>query len=149
MALAAAAAVTPTAAMAAVGSCFSSSLLGSGRLAPAAAGLGPRLTGVGVVVPTAFLGLVALVAPGLVPGVLEGVSFEGVLGLLALASAAFAALAAGFLVESGFAVRADLGVSGLVVLAGEGRVRGEAAGFLAAGVAGLLTSEKREPHQII
>ena len=91
--------------------------------------------------------------PGFEPVALEGVaaSFEEVdlasLGLLVLASAVLL-LAAGFLMGSGFAAGVVLGVSGLVVLAVEGRVREEAAGFLAAGVVGLLTS-KGEPYQII
>lgn len=111
-----------------------------------------------MLLPTAFLGLVVLAAPGFAPGFAPGVlevgaaSFEGVdfasLGLLGILESAALLLAAGFLVESGFAAGVDLGVSGLVVLAGEGRVRGEAAGFLAAGVLGLLTS-KRKPYQII
>lgn len=103
------------------------------------AGLGPRFTAMGVLLPTVFLGVEAFPA-GLVLGVLGPAltSFEGV-GLLGvfLVSAALL-LAAGFLgVESGLDAEADLGVSGLVVLAGEVRVRGAAAGFL---VADLVTS---------
>lgn len=53
-------------------------------------------------------------------------------------------LAAAFLaVVSG--LEADFGVSGLVDLVAEaGRVRGDAAGFLAAGVVGLVTSREGE-----
>lgn len=107
-----------------------------------------------MLLPTAFLGLVVFAVLGFALGILEvgAASFEGVdlasLGLLGVLASAALLLAAGFLVESGFAAGVDLGVSGLVVLAGEGRVRGEAAGFLAAGVLGLLTS-KRKPYQII
>lgn len=106
------------------------------------AGLGPRFTAMGVLLPTVFLGVEAFPA-GLVLGVLGPAltSFEGV-GLLGvfLVSAALL-LAAGFLgVESGLDAEADLGVSGLVVLAGEVRVRGAAAGFL---VADLVTSRGR------
>lgn len=101
----------------------------------AAAGLGPRFTGVGVLLPTVFFGLEVLVA-GALEGALEGV------GLLSLRVGVFvsaALLAAGFLVAtSDFA--ADLGVSGLDFVVEEGRVRGESAGFLDAGVAGLVTS---------
>lgn len=105
----------------------------------AVVGLGPRFTAMGVLLPTVFLGVEAFPA-GLVLGVLGPAltSFEGV-GLLGvfLVSAALL-LAAGFLgVESGLDAEADLGVSGLVVLAGEVRVRGAAAGFL---VADLVTS---------
>lgn len=105
----------------------------------ATAGLGPRFTGVGVLLPTVFFGLEVLVADVLEAGVLEA-SLEGV-GLLSLRMGVFvsaALLAIGFLVvTSDF--EADLGVSGLDFVE-EGRVRGDSAGFLDAGVAGLVTS---------
>lgn len=103
-----------------------------------AVGLGPRFTGIGVLLPTAFLGLEALAAPGLEVEVLGVDSLEvGVLGL----GSAVLLTARGFLgVVSDLVVEAVLGVSGLVLLAVEGRLRGEGAAFLAAGVEGLVTS---------
>lgn len=115
--------------------------------------LGPPFTGIGVLLPTDFFGLLVL-ALGLLPVVLELVltSLEGVallsLGLLDLTSAALLEVVGFLEADSALAVEADLGVSGLVVLAGVGRVSGEDVGFLVAGVDGcLLTSnEKRIYH---
>ena len=117
-------------------------------ISPAVSGatpLGPRFTGVGVLLPTVFLGL-ALAALG--PGVLEGAArASAVLGRGAVLLSA-ALLAAGFLAAAS-GLGEDLGGSDLVALAaGEGRVRGAAAGFLAAGVEGLETSEEREPGRL-
>lgn len=112
--------------------------------------LGPRFTGVGVLLPTVFLGVEFLVAPILEPGVLEA-SLVGV-GLLSCALGRLsvfvsaALLAVSFLGASTFV--ADLGVSGFFdFIAGEGRERGESAGFLAAGVAGLETSSQKNTEK--
>lgn len=110
--------------------------------------LGPPFTGIGVLLPTDFFGLLVL-ALGLLPVVLELAltSLEGVallsLGLLVLTSAALLEVVGFLEADSALAVEADLGVSGLVVLAGAGRVSGEDVGFLVAGVDGcLLTSNE-------
>lgn len=110
----------------------------------AAAGLGARLTGVGVLLPTVFLGLVVLAAAGLVPLFLEGVALPscvlvrlGVFDSEILFGLDFLAVASDF--------EDDLGVSGFEdFVEEEGRVRGESAGFLAAGVDGLVTSRKKQ-----
>lgn len=101
------------------------------------AALGPRFTGVGVLLPTVFLGLEVLAAAVLVFGVLEGVGLLGRLGVFVSA----ALPAAGFLVATSD-LGADLGVSGFAadLVVEDGRARGESAGFLAAGVPGLETS---------
>ena len=101
-------------------------------------GLGPRFTGMGVLLPTAFLGLEALGAGGLEARGLGPPS----LGAGGLAFGAAALLSpAGFLgAASGLAAATTLGVSGLVVLAVEGRLRGAGVDFLAAGVEGLGAS---------
>ena len=101
-------------------------------------GLGPRFTGMGVLLPTAFLGLEALGAEGL-----EARGFgPPSLGAGGLAFGGAALLTpTGFLgVVSGLAAATTLGVSGLEVLAVEGRLRGAGVDFLAAGVEGLGTS---------
>ncbi len=109
-----------------------------------AAALGPRFTGVGVLLPTVFLGLEVLVAAVLV---LEGVGLLscGLERLGVFVSAAL--LGVGFLaVVSDF--ETDLGVSGFAdFTAEEGRVRGDSAGFLDAGVAGLVTSGGKTQHK--
>lgn len=105
---------------------------------PKSAALGPRLTGVGVLLPTLFLGLVVFVAAALEAGVLLGVDLlscgfgrVGVFESAALPAGGFLAGASVF----------DLGVSGLAAfVAGEERDRGESAGFLAAAVVDLVTS---------
>lgn len=115
-----------------------------------ATALGPRFTGVGVLLPTAFLGAEDLVVAVLEPGVLE-VSLEGVLlssvleRLGVFVSAAL--LTGGFLVVvSDF--EADLGVSGFAdFVVEDGRVRGDSVGFLDAGVAGLVTSGQKIKHR--
>lgn len=119
----------------------------SGSVAVAA--LGPRLTGVGVLLPTVFLGLEVLVGAALEPGALEGVGLLScVLERLGVFASA-ALLVAGFLaVTSDF--EADLGVSGFAdFVVEEGRVRGESASFLAAGVDGLVTSKKENTQKHI
>lgn len=109
--------------------------------------LGPPFTGIGVLLPTDFFGLLVL-ALGLLAVVLELAltSLEGVallsLGLLVLTSAALLEVVGFLEADSAFAVEADLGVSGLVVLAGAGRVSGEDVGFLVAGVDGCLLASK-------
>lgn len=105
--------------------------------------LGPRFTGVGVLLPTVFLGMGVLAEAALEPGVL-GASLEGVALLSALARTGVfvsaALLAAGFLAAASD-FEADLGVSGFAdFVVKEGRVRGDSAGFLDAEVAGLVTS---------
>lgn len=110
----------------------------------AAAGLGARLTGVGVLLPTVFLGLVVLDAAGLVLLLFAGAALLscvlvrlGVFDSEILFAVDFLAVTSDF--------EKDLGVSGFEVLdEDEGRVRGESAGFLAAGVDGLVTSRKTE-----
>lgn len=99
----------------------------------AVAVLGPRFTGVGVLLPTVFLGLEVFV---LETGVLEGVALFSC-GLERLGVFVSAGLLGGFLAVTS-AFEADLGVSGFAdFVVEEGRVRGESAGFLAAG---LVTS---------
>lgn len=102
--------------------------------------LGPRFTGVGVLLPTVFLGLVVLVAAVLV---VLGASLEGVglvSGLERFGVFASTALGVGFL-ETVSDLAVDFGVSGLADFVAEVvRLRGDSAGFLAAGVAGLVTS---------
>lgn len=121
--------------------------LGADSASAAAAALGPRFTGMGVLLPTVFLGLVILAVLLFALGVfgLAVTSFEEAdlvsLGLLVLASPAAFEVKEGFLeADSGLAGVVAFGVSGFVGLVEAGRVRGEAAGFLAAGVDGLLTS---------
>lgn len=124
---------------------FFSLSLGAGSAATAAA-LGPRFTGMGVLLPTVFLGLVILAVLLFALGVfgLAVTSFEAdliSLGLFVLASPAAFEGVEGFLeADSDLAGVAAFGVSGFACLVEAGRVRGEAAGFLAAGVVGLLTS---------
>lgn len=104
----------------------------------AAAALGPRLTGVGVLLPTVFLGLAFLVA--VVLELVLGASLEGV-GLLSVLERLGVFVSAALLVGGFLAVTADLGVSGFDDLAvEEGLVMGDSADFFAAGVAGLLAS---------
>lgn len=103
-----------------------------------ATALGPRFTGVGVLLPTVFLGLEALGAAVLEAGVLEAVGLLscGLGGLDVFVSVAL--LGVGFLeVTSDF--EEDLGVSGFADFAVEAG-RGDSADFLAAGVPGLVTS---------
>lgn len=101
--------------------------------------LGPRFTGVGVLLPTVFLGAEFFVADVLVLGVLVA-SFEGVLLSCVLGRVgvfeSVDLLTAGFLV-----VTSDFGVSGFDFVVEGGRLYGDATGFLDAGVAGLVTSE--------
>lgn len=101
--------------------------------------LGPRFTGVGVLLPTVFLGLEVLVAAVLEAGALAGVLLSCVLERLGVFVSA-ALLAVGFLaVMSDF--EADLGASGFADFVAEDvRARGDSAGFLDAGVAVLVTS---------
>lgn len=104
----------------------------------ATAGLGPRLTGVGVLLPTVFLGLDVLAAVVLEPGVLDGV---GLLSLVRLGVFVSTALLAGAFLAVTSDLETDLGVSGFADFdVDEGRVRGDSPSFLAAGVAGLETS---------
>lgn len=104
------------------------------------AALGPRFTGVGVLLPTAFLGLAVLAAAGLEPGVLEGVGLLScVLGRLGVFVSEALVVVGFFVVTSDFA--ANFGVSNFAdFVIDEGRVSGESVGFLAAGVADLVTS---------
>lgn len=106
------------------------------------AALGPRLTGVGVLLPTVFLGLAFLFAAGLAVGVLEGVGLLSLERLGVFVSTALVAV--GFLaVTSDFA--ADLGVSGFAdFVVEDGRVRGDSVGFL---VAGLVTSTEKKNNK--
>lgn len=114
----------------------------------AVAALGPRFTGVGVLLPTVFLGLEVLVAAVLVLVLLEA-SLEGV-ALLSSALERFGVFVSVPLFAGGFlAVTSDfednLAVSGFAdFVVEDGRVRGLSAGFLAAGVASLVTSRKTE-----
>lgn len=104
------------------------------------AALGPRFTGVGVLLPIVFFGLVVLGAAVLEAGVLEGVGLAscglerfGVFVSVALLVAGFLAVTSDF--------EADFGVSGFAdFVAGEERARGDSAGFLAAAVVDLVTS---------
>lgn len=100
--------------------------------------LGPRFTGVGVLLPTVFLGLDALGAAVLEAGVLEAVGLLscGLDGLDVFVSEALPGV--GFL-EATSDFGADLGVSGFADFAAEAG-RGDSADFLAAGVPGLVTS---------
>lgn len=126
-----------TAAVAAIAAAAATAAATSFSGSAAVAALGARLTGVGVLLPTVFLGLEVLV---LEPGVLAGVGLLScVLGRLGVFVSA-GLLVAGFLVvTSDF--EADLEVSDFAdFVVEEGRVRGESAGFLAAGVDGLVTS---------
>lgn len=98
--------------------------------------LGPRFTGVGVLLPTVFLGLEAF---ALEAGVFEGVALLSC-GLERLGVFASAGLLGGFLVATSV-FEADLGASGFEdFVVEEGRERGESAGFRAAGVDGLAAS---------
>lgn len=107
------------------------------------AALGPRFTGVGVLVPTGFLGLEVLVVAVLEPGVLEA-SLEGV--LLSCVLERFGVFVSATLLAVGFLAgtsdfEADLGVSSFAAFVVEdGRVRGDSEGFLDAAVADLVTS---------
>lgn len=133
-----------TVAIAAAAATAAATSFSSPSLEAGSAGLGPRFTGVGVVLPTIFFGLEVLVAADLEAGVLEA-SFEGV-GLLSCVLGRVGVFVSVVLLAGGFLVvvsdlEADLGVSGLVDFVAEaGRVRGDAAGFLAAGVVGLVAS---------
>lgn len=95
-----------------------------------------------MVLPTVFLGLDALFVAVLVPGVLEA-SLEGV-GLPSCGLERVGVFVSTALLVGGFLEATSdfiLGVSGLAdFVVDEGRVRGDSAGFLAAGVAGLVTS---------
>lgn len=105
----------------------------------AVAALGPRFTGVGVLLPIVFLGLEVLVAAVLEAGGLEdaGLASCGLERFGVFVSAAL--LGVGFLATSDF--EADFGVSGFAdFVAGEERARGDSAGFLAAVVVDLVTS---------
>lgn len=106
--------------------------------------LGPRLTGVGVVLPTVFLGLEVLFVGVLV--ILEA-SLEGV-GLLSCGLGRLGVFVSTLLLVGGFLAEPSnfvLGVSGLAdFVIEEGRLRGDSTGFLAAGVAGLVRSERQQ-----
>lgn len=115
----------------------------------ASSGLGPRFTGVGVLLPTVFLALVFLFAAVLEAGVLEGVD------LFSCVLERFGAFVSATLLTDGFLARlsdfeAGLGASDLVDFrVAEGRLSGESADFLAAGVADLVTSSGRKKTQIL
>lgn len=108
--------------------------------------LGPRFTGIGVLLPTAFFGLLVLVLDlfkvlGLALTSFEGAALLSLSLLEVLTSAALLEVVSFLDADSGLAGVADFGVSGLVVFVAVGRVSGEAAGFLATEVGGcLLTS---------
>lgn len=127
-------AATAAVAAAAVAAATAASLLDS-------VGLGPRFTGVGVLLPTVFLGLVVLGAAGL--GVLDasleegallsGLGRVGVFESAALLGVGFFAAVPGLAVDFGTSCLAGFG-------AGLARAKGDSVGFLAVDVAGLLTS---------
>ena len=101
-------------------------------------GLGPRFTGMGVLLPTAFLGLEALGAEGLEARGFGPPSLGA--GLWAFGGSSVNPPPFCFPLLSCLAAATTLGVSGLEVLAVEGRLRGAGVDFLAAGVEGLGTS---------
>lgn len=105
--------------------------------------LGPRFTGVGVVLPTVFLGLGTLFVMVLVLGVLE-TSLEGV-DLPSCGLERFGVFVSTALFVGGFLEATSdfvLGASGLASFFAGGRARGDSADFLAAGGDGLVTSGK-------